>query len=84
MQRDFTYVDDAVAGVLAAADAPAEGPPRHRIYNLGNSRPVAVSEMIAVLEKLLGREAKVELLPAQPGEAPVTYADISAAGRDLG
>jgi UDP-glucuronate 4-epimerase len=83
MQRDFTYIDDAVTGVLAAADAPAaEG--SHRIYNLGNSRPVAVIDMIAILERLLGRKATVELLPAQPGEAPFTCADVSAIHADLG
>jgi UDP-glucuronate 4-epimerase len=84
MQRDFTYVDDVVAGVLAAADLRiGEGEP-HRIYNLGNKRPVSVLEMIGMLERLVGREAKVELLPAQPGESPVTCADIRAASRDLG
>jgi UDP-glucuronate 4-epimerase len=84
MQRDFTYVDDAVAGVLAAAELRiGEGDPP-RIYNLGNNRPVSVLEMIGMLERLVGRKAKVELLPAQPGESPVTCADIAAASRDLG
>jgi len=83
MQRDFTYIDDIVAGVLAVAGAPPGGP-THRIYNIGNSTPVPLLDMIAVLESLIGRRAELELLPAQPGEVPVTCADVSAIERDFG
>jgi UDP-glucuronate 4-epimerase len=81
MARDFTYIDDIVAGTLAAHDRLAEG---HRIYNLGNHRPEKLLDFIAVIERLLGREAKKELLPMQPGDVPESYADIEASRRDLG
>jgi UDP-glucuronate 4-epimerase len=83
MSRDFTYIDDIVTGVLAAADAPAGGE-GHRIYNIGNSQPVLLLDMIATLESILGRKAELEFVPAQPGEMAVTYADVSAIERDLG
>jgi len=83
MQRDFTYIDDIVTGVVAAGDAPAGGD-LHRVYNIGNSAPVALLDMIAILEGAIGRKAQLELLPAQPGELTVTYADVSAMERDFG
>lgn len=82
MQRDFTYIDDVVAGVLAIADAKAEPP--QSIYNIGNNRPVLVLDMIATLERLIGRKAHTEMLPIQPAEMPVTYANIDAIKRDFG
>jgi UDP-glucuronate 4-epimerase len=85
MSRDFTYIDDVAHGVLAIADAPpAAGAKAHRVYNLGNSRPVPLMEMIAILEKLLGRKAELDLMPAQPGEVPITSADVSAIEADFG
>jgi UDP-glucuronate 4-epimerase len=85
MQRDFTYIDDIVAGVLASADAPTgHGHPAHRVYNIGNGRPVALLDMIGILERLLDRKAELDLLPAQPGEMLVTAADVSAIQSDLG
>ena len=83
MSRDFTYIDDIVTGVLAACDAPAGGD-AHRIYNIGNSQPVLLLDMIATLEEITGRKAELEFAPAQHGEMPVTYADVSAIERDLG
>jgi UDP-glucuronate 4-epimerase len=83
MARDFTYIDDIVAGVVAAVDRPA-APGEHRIYNLGNHRPEQLLDFIAVLERLLGRTAIKEILPMQPGDAPASYADIETARRDLG
>lgn len=87
MRRDFTYVDDVVSGVLAAAGRPppagADGL-RHRIYNIGAGRPVGLIDMIRILEGLLGRDAKLELLPIQPGEIPVTAANVEAIRTDLG
>lgn len=87
MKRDFTWIDDVVAGVLAAHDRPPEGrggAAAHRIYNLGNSRSEALMDFIAEIEKALGRKAEIKMAPMQPGDVKETYADISAAARDLG
>lgn len=87
MHRDFTYIDDIVAGILAALDAPPVddgGGAPHRVYNLGNSRSEALLDMIAVLERACGRSAEINLLPLQPGDVPDTFADIEATRRDLG
>ncbi len=76
MARDFTYIDDIVDGVLGALDhVPAAG--EHRLFNIGDSHPVALGDMIALLEQSLGRTARKRMLPMQPGDVPVTYADIS-------
>ena len=88
MARDFTYIDDIVAGTLAACDRPAapaaEAGVPHRIYNLGNHRAERLLDFIAVLERLLGRAAKKELAPMQPGDVAESFADIETARRDLG
>lgn len=86
MARDFTYIDDIVAGTIAAHDRPAAsvGEVPHRIYNLGNHRPEKLLDFIAILEQALGRTARKELLPLQPGDVPESYADIEASRRDLG
>jgi UDP-glucuronate 4-epimerase len=85
MARDFTYIDDIVAGTIAAHDHPpaAAERVRHRIYNLGNHRPEKLLDFIAVLERLLGRTAQKQLLPLQPGDVPESFADIEASRRDL-
>ena len=83
MARDFTYIDDIVAGIIAAADRPAASG-EHRIYNLGNHRPEQLLDFIGVLERLLGRTATKRLLPMQLGDVPASYADIETARRDLG
>lgn len=87
LRRDFTYIDDIVAGVLAALDRPpqddgAEAP--HRVYNLGNNRSEPLSRFIETLEKALGRQACKQYEPMQPGDVEATYADIDASIRDLG
>ncbi len=87
MQRDFTYIDDIVAGILAALDRPAQPDAngvRHRVYNLGNHRSEKLLDFIGVLEKALGRTAIKQMEPMQPGDVPATYADIEASRRDLG
>jgi len=89
MARDFTYIDDIVAGTIAAHDrAPAAGAGGdevpHRIYNLGNHRPEKLLDFIAILERALGRTAIKQLLPLQPGDVPESFADIETARRDLG
>jgi UDP-glucuronate 4-epimerase len=87
MRRDFTFIDDIVAGVIAALDRPppdkGDEPPA-RIYNLGNHRSEELRHFVALLEKALGRKAIVELLPMQPGDVPASYADITESQRDLG
>jgi UDP-glucuronate 4-epimerase len=84
MARDFTYIDDIVAGTVAALDRPPSGDPPHRIYNLGNHHPEPLLRFIAVLEQALGRTAEKQLLPMQPGDVPESFADIEASRRDLG
>lgn len=83
MRRDFTYVDDIVEGVMAALDHPPPAP-AHRIYNIGNSHPEELLDMVATLERLLGVTAVKEMLPMQPGDVPATFADVSAMRRDFG
>ena len=84
--RDYTYVDDVVAGVLAALDyqpQPANGV-AFEVFNLGNSRPVKLMELVELLEHVTGRKALRDQKPLQPGDVPLTWADISKAGRLLG
>jgi UDP-glucuronate 4-epimerase len=90
-KRDFTYIDDVVEGVvrtldrIPAADAgwpaenadPATSSAPYRLYNIGNHTPVALLDFIATLEKEIGRPAKKNLLPMQPGDVVATYADVS-------
>ncbi|MGH8361993.1 MAG: NAD-dependent epimerase [Gammaproteobacteria bacterium] len=90
MRRDFTYIDDIVEGVVRVMSKPAAPNPKwsgerpdpatsrapHRVYNIGNNRPVELGYLITVLEKALGREAHKNLLPMQAGDVPATYADI--------
>lgn len=87
MRRDFTFIDDIVAGVLNCLDRPpdvaGEAAP-HRLYNLGNHRSEQLVDFIATLEKALGVKAKIDLLPMQKGDVKATYADIEASRRDLG
>ena len=80
-RRDYTYVEDIIAGVRAAVDYEASG---YEVINLGESRTVSLSELIALLEKELGREAVIDRQPAQPGDVPRTFADITKARRLLG
>ncbi len=86
MRRDFTYIDDIVAGVLAALDRPPADDgtsPPCRVYNLGNHRSENLSDFIVALEQALGRTAQKIFEPIQPGDVEATYADIAAAARDL-
>ncbi|QQP90248.1 GDP-mannose 4,6-dehydratase [Skermanella sp. TT6] len=87
MERDFTYIDDIVAGVVAALGRPpapdARGV-RSMLYNLGNHRSESLVRFIEVIEQALGRTALKNLEPMQAGDVPATYADIDATRRDLG
>ena len=80
MQRDFTYIDDIIAGTIAAIDheAPCE------VFNLGNHHPEPVATLVNLLEKYMGKKAKIALAPMQPGDVPATYADISHSEALLG
>ncbi len=93
MRRDFTYIDDIIAGVLAVIDHPPtdDGAVKpggsvspHRLYNIGNNQPEPLGRMIDVIEAACGRPAIRNLLPMQPGDVYQTYADISAIAADLG
>ncbi|MHC8509186.1 MAG: EamA family transporter RarD [Rhodospirillales bacterium] len=85
MRRDFTYVDDIAAGVIACLDnPPAPGAPRHRLYNLGNNRSEPLMRFIEVLQNALGVKAELDFQPLQPGDVPETFADIEPARRDFG
>jgi UDP-glucuronate 4-epimerase len=88
MARDFTYIDDIVAGTIAAHDRPpatGQGADEvaHNIYNLGNHKPEKLLDFIAVIEQAVGRTAEKQLLPLQPGDVPESFADIDASRRDL-
>ena len=78
MRRDFTYIDDIVGGVVRVLQRPpatsADAP--YALYNIGNHQAVELNDFIATLERLLGRTARKEMLPMQPGDVPATYASI--------
>lgn len=76
MARDFTYIDDIVDGIVGALDNPPETG-TNRILNIGDSHPVGLMDMIATLERALGREAAKLMRPMQPGDVTATYADVS-------
>jgi UDP-glucuronate 4-epimerase len=84
MERDFTYIDDIVAGTLAALDRPPSGPLPHKLYNLGNHRPEPLMRLIELIEEALGRRAEKRMLPLQPGDVLSSFADIEESRRDLG
>ena len=93
MRRDFTYIDDIVAGVIGTLDLPPVDDgnlkpggsiSQHAIYNIGNNRSEELSRLIAVIEAACGREAEKIMLPMQPAGVPVTYADIDNIVRDIG
>jgi UDP-glucuronate 4-epimerase len=97
-KRDFTYIDDIVAGVIAATDTVARPNPDwngdhpdpgtskapYRLYNIGNSRPVDLMKYIGLLEEYLGRVAEKNMLPLQPGDVPDTWADVEDLADDVG
>ena len=80
-RRDYTYIDDTIQGVMAALEY--EGP-LFDLFNLGESDTIQLQDLIAGLEEALGRKAKINRLPEQPGDMPVTCADISKARKLLG
>ena len=92
MQRDFTYIDDIVEGIIRVTDKPATpnsdwdaaspdpgtSSAPYRLYNIGNNNPVSLMDFIGAIEKALGKTAEKEFLPMQPGDVAATYADIDA------
>jgi UDP-glucuronate 4-epimerase len=84
MERDFTYIDDIVAGVLAALDRPPTVTPPHQIFNLGNNKSVPLLNFLDTLERACGRQALIAHVPFQPGDVATTHAEISASTRELG
>jgi UDP-glucuronate 4-epimerase len=98
MERDFTYIDDIVDGIVRVAGHPAQpnatwngahpdpssSPAPYRIYNIGNSKPVKLLDFIEAIEQKTGKKAIKNLLPIQPGDVKRTYADVSALRNDLG
>ena len=97
MRRDFTYVDDVVESVVRLVDRRPAGNPDFstaspdpgsssapwRVYNIGNNKPVELLEVVRLLEETLGKKAKRELMPMQPGDVPATYADVDDLMRDV-
>ncbi len=79
-QRDFTYYEDIVDGLVGCLQLESG----YHIFNLGESRTIELREMIAVIERALGRKARLKHLPLQPGDVPITYADVSRARESLG
>ncbi len=98
MQRDFTYIDDIIEGVVRVIDRVPEPNPGwdgkapdsatsyapYKLYNIGNNNPVELLRFIEVLEDSLGKKADKNLLPIQPGDVPATYADVDDLIKDLG
>lgn len=96
MQRDFTYIDDIVEGVLLVADRPptpgteataSDGSPSsapYKLYNIGNHQPVELMKVIEILEKCLGKTVRKNMLPLQPGDVLATFADVADLMRDTG
>src|SRR5438552_5309451 len=80
-RRDYTYIDDIIAGVRAAIEYDQS---KYEVINLGESRTVELRELIALLEDALDRQAQIDWQPAQPGDVPQTFADITQARRLLG
>ncbi len=97
-RRDFTYIDDIVEGIIRVIDSPAQANTSwtgdkpdagtslapYRLYNIGNNNPVNLLTFIETLEKCLGKEARKNYLPLQPGDVPSTYADVTDLVNNLG
>jgi UDP-glucuronate 4-epimerase len=90
MQRDFTYIDDVIEGVVRVTDKPPQSSTEtgstvpYKIYNIGNNSPVELVTFIEVIEKAMGKTAIKNLLPMQPGDVPATYADVDDLMADVG
>ena len=95
MQRDFTYINDIIEGVVRVIDnppkanenwdgRPSESSAPYKVYNIGNGSPVKLMDFIEAIEETLGKKAKKNMLPMQPGDVPSTWADTTDLEKDLG
>jgi len=95
MKRDFTYIDDIIEGVVRVIDNPPKSNPNwdgkpsesiapYKVYNIGNGSPVRLMDFIEAIEEVLGKKAKKNLLPMQPGDVEITWADTTDLEKDLG
>jgi UDP-glucuronate 4-epimerase len=98
MKRDFTYIDDIVTGVIKVLDQPPKGDPEwsgkdpdpsrsrapYKVYNIGNNSPVGLLDFIEAIERSIGKKAKKNLMPMQPGDVHATWADVDDLVRDIG
>lgn len=82
MQRDFTYIDDIIAGVTASIESDSLG--KYELFNIGHNSPEDLMELIRILSETLGVEPQLDMQPIQPGDVPATYADIDSIGTRLG
>ena len=97
MERDFTYIDDIIEGVVRVIDHPPEGnigwdgsnpdpsssKAQYKLYNIGNNNPVKLLDFIKAIEEATGKKAKMNMMPIQPGDVPATFADVNDLVRDL-
>jgi UDP-glucuronate 4-epimerase len=81
-RRDYTFIDDIVSGVVAAIERVAPG--AYEIYNLGGTQTISLAELIAICEAVVAKRAIVERQPDQPGDVPITYANVDRARAALG
>jgi UDP-glucuronate 4-epimerase len=95
MQRDFTYIDDIVEGVVRVIDNPPKPNPNwdgrpsesiapYKVYNIGRGKPVNLMDFVEAIEEVIGKKAKKNLLPMQPGDVEATWADTTALEKELG
>ena len=92
MKRDFTYIDDLIEGIISITTSKpiskknkvSNSNAKFRVYNIGNNNPITLKRFIKAIEKSIGKEAIKNYLPMQPGDVPITYADISDTARDFG
>jgi UDP-glucuronate 4-epimerase len=81
-RRDYTFIDDIVSGVVASIERIEAG--RYEIYNLGGTHTVSLQELVEIIERVVGKPAIVDRRPMQPGDVPVTYANVDRARAALG
>ena len=91
MKRDFTYIDDIIEGVIRVINTTPEprynkytaAKPRYSLYNIGNNQPITLNKFISSIEKACGKRANVNLLPMQPGDVPITFADVDELAAEI-
>ncbi len=84
LSRDFTYIDDIVEGVIATLINSSKNNDLYKLYNIGNSQPVKLTDFILEIERVVGKTARKEMLPMQPGDVEKTWADVSGLEKDFG